>query len=217
MTSDADLERDQWARFAQNDPDAQAELFVTYRALVERIALRLKRRLPAHIRLDDLRAAGNVGLWQAMRSYQSTSGTPFAAFAQVRIRGAMIDEMRRMDDFTRSQRLQWRQAHAAYGVQQSLPSQVSLEDEGRHEWLVDDSAVTPEQAVLRAGDISELNGALARLSQQQQLILAMVFMEGLTLSETAEVLSLSRSRISAVYSDALKSLRGSLMRQNRQK
>jgi len=53
--------------------------------------------LPDHVDHDDLQSAGLVGLLQALRNYDPGSGNSFETYARVRIRGAMLDELRRMD------------------------------------------------------------------------------------------------------------------------
>ncbi|GGJ11425.1 hypothetical protein GCM10010885_20890 [Alicyclobacillus cellulosilyticus] len=147
-------------------------------------------------------------MWKAMHDYDPDQGVPFSAYAQMRVRGAMFDELRKSDPLTRAQRLALKQqAHEAYRTQW-----VSLEADERTEWIIDDHTISPEEAAVRADEIAELNRAIAKLTRQEQLVLALVFNEGLTLAETADVLELSRSRVSTIYHNAIKSLRGSLMR-----
>ncbi|WP_029421627.1 sigma-70 family RNA polymerase sigma factor [Alicyclobacillus macrosporangiidus] len=203
-------EKANWLRC--DNRDSETQMFVNYLHLVDRVAHQVKRRLPPHICLDDLRAAGMEGLWTAIRAYDPNLAVPFDAYARVRIRGAIFDELRRMDEQSRYSRQRQRQAYAAYSTQTQAVTRVSLDQEERHEWIVDDSVIQPEEAVLRSAEVAALNRALAKLSQQEQLVLAMVFIEGLSLTETAEVLSLSRSRVNTIYHGALKSLRGSLLR-----
>jgi RNA polymerase sigma factor FliA len=65
--------------------------------LVSAILGRLAMTLPDHVDQDDLQSAGLVGLLQALRNYDPSSGNSFETYARVRIRGAMLDELRRMD------------------------------------------------------------------------------------------------------------------------
>jgi len=53
--------------------------------------------LPEHVSHDDLRSAGLIGLLQTLRNFDPTCGTAFETYARIRIRGAMLDELRRMD------------------------------------------------------------------------------------------------------------------------
>ncbi len=72
--------------------------------LVKYIALRLISRLPDHISVDDLISAGVLGLIDAIEKYDSSQGIPFAYYAKIRIKGAMLDEIRAMDWVPRSLR-----------------------------------------------------------------------------------------------------------------
>ncbi len=70
--------------------------------LVKRIAYHLMGRLPADVQVDDLIQAGVVGLLEAARHYDATQGASFETYAGIRIRGAMLDEVRRSDWTPRS-------------------------------------------------------------------------------------------------------------------
>lgn len=70
--------------------------------LVKRIAHHLKSRLPANIQVDDLIQAGMLGLLDALKGYDAQKGASFETFAGIRIRGAMLDEVRRGDWAPRS-------------------------------------------------------------------------------------------------------------------
>ena len=70
--------------------------------LVKRIAFHLRTRLPASIATDDLIQAGMEGLIHAQRAYEPSRGIDFEMFAKTRIRGAMLDEVRRISYSTRS-------------------------------------------------------------------------------------------------------------------
>ena len=68
-----------------------------YAPLVKRIAFHLKARLPATVIVDDLLQAGMIGLLEASRKYDPNQGASFETYAGIRIRGAMLDELRRND------------------------------------------------------------------------------------------------------------------------
>jgi RNA polymerase sigma factor for flagellar operon FliA len=73
------------------------ELVTRYAPLVKRIAYHLKARLPATVIVDDLLQAGMIGLLEAAKKYNSNQGAKFETYAGIRIRGAMLDELRRND------------------------------------------------------------------------------------------------------------------------
>jgi RNA polymerase sigma factor FliA len=71
-------------------------------ALVKRIAYHLLGRLPANVQVEDLIQAGVIGLLEAARNYDASQGASFETYAGIRIRGAMLDEVRRTDWTPRS-------------------------------------------------------------------------------------------------------------------
>jgi RNA polymerase sigma factor FliA len=93
-----------WKHYDNTDPgsDAENELVSHHLPLVKSVVGRLALSLPSHISLEDLYSAGLVGLLDAVRRFDPTTGTPFESYARVRIRGAVIDELRRLDWIPRS-------------------------------------------------------------------------------------------------------------------
>ena len=84
-------------------PDPESDDLVTkHAALVKRIAYHLMSRLPPSVQADDLIQAGMIGLLEASRNYDATQGASFETYAGIRIRGAMLDEIRRTDWTPRS-------------------------------------------------------------------------------------------------------------------
>lgn len=80
----------------------QEALVKAHAVLVKRIAQHLLGRLPKNIQLDDLMQAGMVGLLEAVRHYDESKGASFETYAGIRIRGYMLDEVRRNDWVPRS-------------------------------------------------------------------------------------------------------------------
>ncbi len=78
------------------------QLVEEHAPLVKKIALHLMARLPDSVQLDDLMQAGMIGLLEASQRYSSTRGATFETYAGIRIRGAMVDEIRRGDWVPRS-------------------------------------------------------------------------------------------------------------------
>lgn len=78
------------------------ELVNKYAPLVKRIAYHLMNRLPPNVQADDLIQAGMIGLLEASRNYDATQGASFETYAGIRIRGAMLDEIRKSDWAPRS-------------------------------------------------------------------------------------------------------------------
>jgi len=79
-----------------------SDLIGRHSELVQKIAYHLMARLPANVLVDDLVQSGMIGLLEAARNFDATKGASFETFAGIRIRGAMLDEMRKGDWVPRS-------------------------------------------------------------------------------------------------------------------
>jgi RNA polymerase sigma factor for flagellar operon FliA len=93
-----------WKRYARSGPGSKTEdeLVNQYLPLVRTVVGRLAKTLPAHAATEDLYSAGLVGLLNAVRRYNHKTGVLFETYARVRIRGAVFDELRRLDWVPRS-------------------------------------------------------------------------------------------------------------------
>ncbi|MDB5972116.1 MAG: polymerase sigma factor FliA [Hydrocarboniphaga sp.] len=84
------------------DPKSEAGLVQLHADLVKRIAFHVAARLPSSVDVEDLIQAGVIGLIEAARHYNGDRGASFETYAGIRIRGAMMDELRRGDWAPRS-------------------------------------------------------------------------------------------------------------------
>lgn len=90
--------QDLWKHYhKQADAHIENALVEKYLPLVASVMGRLAMTLPDHVDHDDLYSVGLIGLLQALRHYDPTCGTSFETYARVRVRGSMLDELRRMD------------------------------------------------------------------------------------------------------------------------
>lgn len=80
----------------------KSALLERHTILVKRIAYHLIARLPASVLVDDLIQSGMIGLFEAANNFDNSKGASFETFAGIRIRGAMLDEIRRGDWVPRS-------------------------------------------------------------------------------------------------------------------
>lgn len=91
---------------AANDPPVRVRVDPTrYLDFVKRIATRMSRSLPSHVSVDDLVGAGTLGLLDAVDRYDPSKADRFETFAEFRIKGAILDELRRYDLMARNARL----------------------------------------------------------------------------------------------------------------
>lgn len=120
--------------------DSQHQLIERYAPLVKRIAYHLLARLPASVQVEDLMQAGMIGLLEASKKYDAGKGASFETFAGIRIRGAMLDEVRKGDWAPRSvhrntrmvsdaiRRVEARTGRDAKDQEVAAELQLSLED-----------------------------------------------------------------------------------------
>lgn len=88
--------------YADMQTNSSDDLIIQHVPLVKRIAFHLTGRLPESVQVDDLIQAGMLGLLEAVKNYDASQGASFETYAGIRIRGAMLDEVRRSDWTPRS-------------------------------------------------------------------------------------------------------------------
>ena len=99
----------------------KSDLLTEHMPLVKRLAHHMKAKLPPSVEVDDLIQAGMIGLLDAITRYEETHGAQFETYAVLRIRGAMLDELRNADWLPRSMRQNMRKIEAAMSaLQQKL-------------------------------------------------------------------------------------------------
>ena len=86
------------------DPKVKDEIIVEYAPLIKYIAQKIASRLPSNIELDDLISCGVIGLMDAIEKFDPTRDNKFKTYAEFRIRGAILDELRAQDWVPRSVR-----------------------------------------------------------------------------------------------------------------
>ena len=91
-----------YTRTANTDAVSQDQLVEEHASLVKRIAYHLISRLPSCVQVEDLIQAGMIGLLEAAKNYDATQGASFETYAGIRIRGSMLDEIRKGDWTPRS-------------------------------------------------------------------------------------------------------------------
>src|SRR5687768_11450380 len=101
------------ARRATNTRAARDAMLRQHLGLVYHVAHQLSRARANDVELDDLVSAGTLGLIDAFEHFDTSRGLAFSTFAAPRIRGAMLDELRRIDRVPRSVRRKTRQIDAA--------------------------------------------------------------------------------------------------------
>jgi RNA polymerase sigma factor for flagellar operon FliA len=136
-----------WRRYHATGPGdaSEEELVKKYLPLVKTVVGRLAMNLPPQIEAEELQSAGMIGLLNAVRNFNPQSGCPFEAYARLRIRGAVLDTLRRMDWAPRSVQVRARQVQKAMAQLEQREGRVPNDDEmaaalqisvdDYHQWL----------------------------------------------------------------------------------
>jgi RNA polymerase sigma factor for flagellar operon FliA len=203
--------------------------------LVKRVAGKIARRLPHHVVFDDLLSAGAEGLLDAARRFDPARGVSFGAYAAIRIRGAVMDELRHHDFLPRAVRRrqhQFEQAHLQArreGTSTSdaaLGARLGVAGESLAGWR-DDAQVTfvsVEEATDQVPDprapadaqldqhqrVHQVRRVLGTLPKRLQTLLSLYYLEGLTLRDIGALLGVTESRVCQLHGQALKQVRGRL-------
>jgi RNA polymerase sigma factor for flagellar operon FliA len=214
-------------------------LVVRHAELVKRIAFHLAGRLPPSVEVEDLVQAGMIGLLEAATNYSADRGASFETYAGIRIRGAMIDALRRLDWAPRSVHRKAREATAAMRAIEEREGReardtevaaqmgVPLEEYNR---ILQDAAVCQLASLDDSASATEVvdqtqepgheaeNGALrtamaaaiAQLPERERLVMSLYYDEELNLKEIGAVLGVSESRVCQLHGQALVRLRARL-------
>lgn len=208
-----------------------------YAPKIRFLALRLKMKLPKNVELSEMISAGTLGLLEALGKFQPQLGIRFETYAENRIRGAMLDELRRLDWFPRSLRQRVRQLdEAMWQIEQEqgrpptveeLQARTGLPPKEIHQGLealqsqlcvsldtIQDS-LSGEQDTggepFRDTAKSEMLGLVASLidalTPREKLVLSLYYTDELNMRETAEVMGITEGRVSQLHSQALSRLR----------
>jgi len=217
------------AQYARG-PASDAELLARHAGLVDRVARRVAARLGRPELADDLWSAGAMGLLDAAQRFDAARDVRFEDFAEHRIRGAMLDEVRKMDHLPRRLRAQVESARKARralaqelgreATAEELASSLDLSTPELHvlellaepllpldEELVGETTDGPDAALHRTQLRGLLSRAIGQLSERLQLLLSLHYVEGLTYREVAEVLEVSEPRVCQLHGQALQQLR----------
>src|SRR5688572_29166213 len=206
--------------------------------LVKRIAYHLAGRLPASVEVADLIQAGMLGLLEAASNYAANRGASFETYAGIRIRGAMIDALRKLDWAPRSVHRKARAVAAAIreieketgrdAKDGEIATKMGVDLEEYHTILqdaascrlasLDDaaSATTPDdnanpfREVADDGFRASLATAIDALPERERLVTSLYYSDGLNLKEIGAVLKVTESRVCQLHGQALVRLKARL-------
>lgn len=191
------------------------ELIAQHGKMVHGLANRLRRELCLRGEIDDLIAFGFGGLLEAERRFDPTRGVRFQTFAYYRVRGAMLDGVRKMAGTPR--RAHERLQESAEVAPTAAPTGLDRAFTRMSATLGVGSvlqgtfgAQSPEDALLKQESIRRLLQALPRLSARQRFLVRGFYFEGRSIDAMAKELGISKSWASRLHRQALAELKASV-------
>jgi len=178
--------------------------FAEFMPLVHNVVGAMLPRLPPNVLRDDLVAAGSFGLLDALRRQDATElGAEFRWYARVRIRGAILDELRSQDWLSRRARRRFASEERTSGT--AVIGIEDLPEERRN--VVDDHAHTPESLTCARSEADALAKAVERLPVRERDIITQHYFEGVQLRSIAKDLGVSEPRVSQLHARAVARLK----------
>ena len=176
-----------------------------YMPIVHQTAATFQRRLPVNVQRDDLIAAGTWGLVDSLRRAQDSEGVAFECYVRIRIRGAMVDELRAQDWLPR----RVRRAISRQQPEGDTATVVGFDDmTGRDAMaLADKGTPTPMEQVAAASERKMVAAAMGKLPPRERTVVQLHYFSGVRFKQISTMLGVSEPRISQLHSRALQRLR----------
>lgn len=229
-------------QYAEIDASSRNELFEEHLPLVKIIAHHVSVGLPPGQSVDDLIQVGMMGLLEATRCYEAQKGVQFKTYASIRIRGAMLDELRKDSWMPRSvqqkskkiskaiQKAEARLQRTASDKDIAEEMEVSMEEyyrmldavAGCTVFSIEDNPgqqdqnadeQSPELDIECESTREKLAEVMEGLPRQEKLVIFLYYNKGLNMQEISKVLEVSESRVCQVHSQAVNRIRGRLTRE----
>jgi RNA polymerase sigma factor for flagellar operon FliA len=207
--------------------------------MARRLARKIARRVPRSFGREDLESAALLGLTEAAQRFDAGRGEPFVAFAAKRVRGAVLDELRRRDVLTRRSRQAVRQlaevsreiearvgreatteelaATLGVSADQVVETQASAQaptmvelDDVRDTSAAAEPAPSMDEALDLRRNAEALRAVLPTLPERELMVLSMYYEDGLTQKEIGDILGVSESRVCQLRTRAIATLRAAL-------
>ena len=227
-----------WEEYIKTrSPKIREQLIVEYVPLVKVVAGRMGMYLGYTVEYDDLTGYGIFGLIDAIDKFELTKGVKFETYASLRIRGAILDQIRKMDWIPRTLRQKQKKLETTMGQMETelgrTPTNEELaaalemtqEELSLDEYLEQGSEVRvetgnksaflqPEQVMERQDLKRLLAEAINSLTEKEQKVIALYYYEEMTLKEISNILEVSESRVSQLHTKSLRKMKEKLGARN---
>jgi RNA polymerase sigma factor for flagellar operon FliA len=212
-----------------SEKQAVEKFVIQYRPLVKKVSLYLKRRLPSTVELNDILQSGLVGLLEARKGFKPGTGASFETYASIRIRGAIIDSLRKNSWVSRETiRNMRKMSQAISKIEQRDQAQASSEqiiaelgismddffkmsqeinvcnvmslDELDHDYFIPSEEESNPEVLTQREHMKEwLKDVLHNLSEKEQQLLSLYYVEEFTFKQIGEIFDLTEARICQLH------------------
>ncbi len=210
---------------------SQDSLALDYLPALKAMAFRLKERLPASVEFADLVSIGTEELIKLARKYDSKMNDSFWGYAKPRVRGAMIDYLRSLDNISRQTRTLIKRIDKAiadyYNEYQEEPSNAYLSGIlGEEEEKIKEARIASEiygvmpledqlgseseetlERIEKEELVEIIEQILEQATQNEQLVIQLYYFEELSFKEISEVMEITESRVSQLHKAVIRKIR----------
>lgn len=217
-------------------PPAVAVLVEQHLPMVARLVRERAAKIPAHVNRDELTSAAMMALFGCAKTYDEGRGIPFAYYAAIRIRGALLDELRRMDWAPRSVRAQAQQVEAVTRklaveldhsprssdiavamhidphqldvlAEDLLRANLHQRTSGTANATIAETSAGPEALILLRERLGYLHDAIEELPERLRRVVVAHYFDRRTMCDIAAELGVTQPRVSQLCAEAVEQLR----------
>lgn len=220
-----------------------SKLITEYMPLVQKIASGIYKKINFTIELNELIQSGYLGLIDATSKYVKIDSAQFETYATTRIRGSILDELRKNDHLNQEERQLYKKIQAAIHKLSSNTNYkpidldisnycnisleeyydlinknninyfVSLDNEIMAEDIPDDTK-NLESQLQRKELLNQISSHIKELSDKEQLVMQLIYVEDLDSKEVALILNITPARVSQIHAQAILKLKSKLVINN---
>jgi RNA polymerase sigma factor for flagellar operon FliA len=201
-----------WREYKKTeDVTLRNKLLKEYLHIVRYNAIKIKRKCPGYVELDDLVSAGVFGLMDAIKAFNPDRGVKFETYCVQRIRGAILDELRTTDWVPRHVRVKAKKTNTTVVQVYRITNDFrGFEKDQSHDYFVDSSYIIdhktpkPDEKISKEDHFQYL---ISCLTINEKKILNLYYKDGYKMPEIGKMLDLTRSRVSQIRSTAVEKIK----------
>jgi RNA polymerase sigma factor for flagellar operon FliA len=207
-----------------------------YMPLVKKIASSIYKKINFAVDLDDLIQSGSIGLMDSLHKYVASDKAKFETYASTKIRGSILDQLRKDDHLSQEDRQLYKliedttkslslknntkptekQIAEACGIhindyfkiiQRNYINYFISIEEDEEAYEIKDEAENPEMIFQKKEMIKKVAEKITLLSDREQILMQLLYVEDLDAKEAAYVMELTPARVSQLHAQAIKSLK----------